>query len=58
MAQMMVLPESGHACLLEKNVDLSKILHQQQFLLPETLPKDTSSKDKISSLESHITLLD
>ncbi len=39
MAQMMVLPESGHACLLEKNIDLSKILHQQQFLLPETLPK-------------------
>jgi pimeloyl-ACP methyl ester carboxylesterase len=58
MAQMMVLPESGHACLLEKNVDLSKILYQQQFLLPETLPKDTSSKDTNSSPESNIALLD
>jgi pimeloyl-ACP methyl ester carboxylesterase len=57
-AQMTVLPESGHACLLEKNVDLSKILHQQQFLLPETLPKNTSSKDKEinASTESNITL--
>jgi pimeloyl-ACP methyl ester carboxylesterase len=57
-AQMTVLPESGHACLLEKNVDLSKILHQQQFLLPETLPKDTSAKDANSSTESNIILLD
>ncbi|MCG9893717.1 MAG: alpha/beta hydrolase [Thermosynechococcaceae cyanobacterium MS004] len=31
-AKMTVLPESGHACLLEKNVDLAKILQQQHFL--------------------------
>jgi pimeloyl-ACP methyl ester carboxylesterase len=49
-AQMIVLPESGHACLLEKNVDLSKILHQQRFLLPETLPKDLNS-DMTSAAE-------
>jgi pimeloyl-ACP methyl ester carboxylesterase len=43
MAQMMVLPESGHACLLEKKVDLSKILHQQQFLFPESSTRANDS---------------
>ncbi len=57
MAQMMVLPESGHACLLEKNVDLLNILHQQQFLLPETLPKD-ASRDSASLSGCNIAVLD
>jgi pimeloyl-ACP methyl ester carboxylesterase len=56
-AQMMVLPESGHACLLEKNVDLSKILYQQQFLLPETLPK-AINKDTTSLSEDSVAALD
>lgn len=31
-AQLTVLSESGHACLLEEEVDLSKILYQAHFL--------------------------
>jgi pimeloyl-ACP methyl ester carboxylesterase len=57
MAQMTVLPESGHACLLEKNVDLSKILYQQKFLLPETLPEETD-KDITALAEGDIAILE
>ena len=31
-AQMAVLPDSGHACLLEKDVNLYEIMRQQSFL--------------------------
>ncbi len=31
-AQSILLPESGHACLLERDVDLQQILQQHQFL--------------------------
>ena len=31
-AKSILLPKSGHACLLEKETDLAKILHQQGFL--------------------------
>ncbi len=31
-SQVMVLPESGHACLLEKNINLYEILKGQNFL--------------------------
>ena len=31
-AKMEILPKSGHACLLEKNTDLYKILRKNQFL--------------------------
>lgn len=30
----LLLPDSGHACLLERDVNLQKILHQHQFLAP------------------------
>lgn len=33
-AQLTLLPNSGHACLLEKSVNLQKILQQAQFLTP------------------------
>lgn len=32
-AQLTLLPKSGHACLLEREVNLQRILRQQQFLL-------------------------
>ena len=31
-AQLTLLPKSGHACLLEREVNLQRILRQQQFL--------------------------
>jgi pimeloyl-ACP methyl ester carboxylesterase len=31
-AQMAVLPDSGHACLLERDVDLFKLLRSQKFI--------------------------
>ncbi len=37
-AKMLVLPESGHACLLEEAVNLYDILEQQSFLELEALP--------------------
>jgi pimeloyl-ACP methyl ester carboxylesterase len=49
MAQMMVLPESGHACLLEKKVDLSKILNRQQFLWPEFSARDKNSNEILAA---------
>ena len=33
-ARLLVLPDSGHACLLEKGVNLHKILKSQNFLEP------------------------
>jgi pimeloyl-ACP methyl ester carboxylesterase len=43
-AQMVVLPQSGHACLLEQQVDLSKILHRQHFLCPEDVPDSQNQR--------------
>ena len=34
-AQKTVLPKSGHACLLEREIQLEEILHSQDFLLRE-----------------------
>ena len=33
-AKLCVLPDSGHACLLEKNVNLFQLLQRQDFLAP------------------------
>jgi pimeloyl-ACP methyl ester carboxylesterase len=51
IAQVTVLPDSGHACLLEKQVDLSKILYQQNFLYPE----DFQHPETLSSAASSRT---
>lgn len=42
-AQMMVLPNSGHACLLEKDINLYEILRQQDFLPTATRTLRTAS---------------
>ena len=51
LAQVTVLPESGHACLLEKQMDLSKILHGENFLYPEDF-EDADGLSAISSQDS------
>lgn len=43
-AKMVVLSDSGHACLLETEVDLYKILHSQKFIeAPEVEPAAESA---------------
>lgn len=34
-ARVVILPDSGHACLLEADVNLYEIMQQQNFLVPE-----------------------
>jgi hypothetical protein len=36
------LPDSGHACLLEKNVNLFQLLQSQDFLSPVNVYSTTS----------------
>ena len=45
-AQTVVLPNSGHACLLETDVNLHEILASAQFL-PQLLPKSIETEAKL-----------
>jgi pimeloyl-ACP methyl ester carboxylesterase len=51
-ASVHVLPHSGHACLIEKDINLYRILEANQFLPPTTLP-DPPSSDRTKAIATH-----
>jgi len=50
-AKKVVLPESGHACLLETDISLYEILQQQQFL-PQATPNSSQHPALLSASEA------
>ena len=44
-AKLFILPYSGHACLLEKDVNLYQIFQSQNFLIQPNIPTFVSSNN-------------
>lgn len=51
--RLVVLPRSGHACLLETDIDLLEILQEQNFL--DGLWSESRDSDSISAIAEHST---